>query len=110
VMLSANYLYQTGMPWGRTVLVTGGPSTPSALVRVEPIGTRYLPSLNLLDVRVEKSIRLANHQNLLLRGNIYNAINSNIVTNATMQSGAKFLLPSAILSPRILELTASYAF
>jgi hypothetical protein len=61
-------------------------------------------------VRVEKSFRLASHQNLSLRGNIYNAANSNIVTAETMQSGPKFLLPSAILQPRILELTASYSF
>jgi hypothetical protein len=110
VMLSMNYLYQTGMPWGRTVLVTGGPSTPSAIVRVEPIGTRYLPSLNLLDIRIEKSIRVANGKNLSVRGNIFNATNSNIVTGATMQSGPKFLLPSSILQPRILELSASFNF
>jgi hypothetical protein len=110
VMLSTNFLHQTGMPWGRTVLVTGGPSTPTLVVRVEPIGTRKLPDLNLLDLRVEKSIRFPNRQNLSLRANIYNATNSNIVTGLTMQSGAKFSLPSAILQPRIVELTASYTF
>jgi hypothetical protein len=55
--LSAVYRYNSGYAWGRTIRVfdlTQG----FEFVRVEPRGTRRLPAVNVLDLRVEKTFGL----------------------------------------------------
>ena len=45
-----------------------------------------------------------------LRADIYNALNKGTVTVVTLQSGANYLRPSAILFPRILQIGATFTF
>ncbi len=44
------------------------------------------------------------------RFEVYNALNNGTVTNMTLQSGASYLRPSAILFPRILQVGATFTF
>jgi hypothetical protein len=83
---------------------------PSITVRVDPIGTYRTPSVNLTDLRIEKSIALGQTRRLALRVNIYNLVNGNTVTSLTQLSGPNFLLPSAILPARLLEFGVAYRF
>lgn len=109
VTLSANFESRSGQPLARTVLFTGGVLS-SLTVRVEPIGSRRLPVTNTLDLRAEKAFVLPGGHRLQARVNLYNALNVNTVTGMTVQSGPNFLRPSAIMSPRIAEFSASYSF
>jgi hypothetical protein len=45
-----------------------------------------------------------------VRANVFNVLNANAVTSMTVLSGANYLRPTAILSPRIVEFSASYTF
>jgi hypothetical protein len=110
VQLSANFEHRSGEPFARTVSVAGGSQIRSLTVRVEPIGSRRRPNINLLDVRAERDFRLAAGQQLVARVNVFNALNGSTVTNFTTLSGPNFLRPTAILNPRIVELSASYRF
>jgi hypothetical protein len=110
VQISANFEHRSGTPWARTVSVRGGQQIPSLTVRVEPIGTRRLPNLNLLNMRAEKSFRLPSGQRLALRLNLYNALNVNTVLTVNALSGAAFGRPTSIAPPRVAEVGVSYTF
>lgn len=110
VQLSANFEHRSGEPWGRSVSVAGGRTIPSLTVRVEPIGTRRLPNLNLLHLRAEKAFRLRPGHRMALRMNLFNALNVNTVLTVTQLSGRNFLRPRTIVPPRIAEFGVSYSF
>jgi hypothetical protein len=109
VMVSANFEHRKGDPWSREVTFTGG-TLGSITLNAEPLGTRYMPSTNLLDIRVEKTFALPHGQKAIIRTNIFNALNINTVTSLVMLSGPNFLRPTAIVPPRIFEISASYSF
>jgi hypothetical protein len=110
VTLSVNYNNLSGTPQARQVLLRGGKQVPSLMVNAEPVGSIRLPSTNLLDVRAEKSFRLTSTRRVLARVNVYNALNTSTVTARSVLAGAKYLLPTAIIPPRILEFSGSYSF
>ena len=107
---SANFEHRSGTPWARTALFRGGATIPSITLNVEPIGTRRLPNINLLDFRLEKRLNLTPKQRLLLQMNIFNSLNINAVTAVTQQSGPSFGLATAIMLPRIVAFSAHYVF
>jgi carboxypeptidase family protein/TonB-dependent receptor-like protein len=110
VLVSANFEHRSGAPYARTVSFTGGQQIPSLVARVEPIGTRRLPNINLLHMRVEKSLRLTRGQKVALRLNVYNMTNINTEQSITQLSGANFGRPAGVIPPRILELGVNYTF
>jgi hypothetical protein len=55
--LSAVYRYNSGYAWGRTIRVFDL-AQGLEFARVEPRGTRRLPAVNVLDLRVEKPFGL----------------------------------------------------
>lgn len=79
-------------------------------MNVEPIGTRRLDNLNLLDLRVEKRFSLENSRQVALRLNLYNAVNKPTVLSVQQLSGPAFNTVTSIVPPRILEWSASYTF
>jgi len=120
IQVSANFLSQSGEPWARTVSFAGGQQITSITLRVEPIGTRRLPTLNLLTLRAEKGFRLKAGHRLALRAQAFNVLNTNVIapgaTGSTLgltlnqQSGASFMRPTAIAPARIGEIALTYSF
>jgi hypothetical protein len=117
ISASTSFEHRSGTPWARTVLLTGGVTIPSITIRVEPLGARRLPNVNIMNVRVEKKLNIpGTSHNLRVHVNIYNFLNANTVLNVQMRSGRTFLQPAiagtgeAILPPRIFELSATYSF
>ena len=99
---SANFEHRSGTPWARTALFRGGATIPSITLNVEPIGSRRLSNINLMDIRVEKRLNLMRGHQLQLQVNVFNATNINDVTSITQQSGPSFGLATAIVLPRIV--------
>ena len=85
------------------VVLEPGSRVGNQTLRVEPIGARRLPNINLLDLRVEKRFVLKASHSVALRMNIFNALNINSVVSLTQQSGPNFGKAVTIVSPRILE-------
>ena len=108
--LSANFHHYSGDAFARTAVFEGGLTIPQIELNVEPIGTRRLPNINNLTMRVEKSFRLAAAHRLAVRLNVYNALNANPATRVRSQSGSRFLRPRDIMPPRLAEVSASYSF
>ena len=109
IRFGANYQIRSGRPFARTHLFTGGQTIPSIVLNVEPFGTRQLPNIHLVDLRAEKTFNLGAGQRLVARANLFNALNASTVTILNTRSGVDFLRPSAIIRPRMRELSASSA-
>ena len=62
VLVSANFEHRSGDPWARQVSVTGGKTITVNRQRVEDIGARRLPNLNVLSLRLEKSFASRRHR------------------------------------------------
>lgn len=110
ILGSANFSHESGVPWARRVELSGGRQIPTLVVNVEPIGTRRLDNLNLLDVRAEKRFDVGSGQQLVVRLNMYNVLNNPTVLGVQMQSGPRFNQVTAIVPPRIVEWGLSYTF
>jgi hypothetical protein len=112
VQVSANFEHRSGQPWARTVnfAAPAGQPIPTIVLRTEPIGARRLPDINLLHMRIEKSLHLSQGRKLALRLNIFNVTNINTEQSITQLSGVNFGRPGGVLPPRIAELGAEYSF
>jgi hypothetical protein len=77
---------------------------------VEPVGTRRLPDTDQLDVRFEKTVSVVGSQKVALQVNAFNVLNTNTVIDVVRQSGPRFLRPTEIMLPRILEFGLRYSF
>src|SRR5207249_4695037 len=81
---SINFDHRSGLARARQVLFTrAGAQIPSIVVNVEPIGSRYDPDTNILDVRLDKRWRLSSSQTVEGQVNLYNSLNVNTPTGVT---------------------------
>jgi hypothetical protein len=65
--------------------------------------------VTLLDLRVEKALQIGAHK-VWVRADLYNALNTNVVTSLTTQSGPNVERPLAIMPTRIAVFGMTYAF
>lgn len=98
--------HQSGQPYGRIVVAAMNYGTQQFLA--EPIDTRRQDHINVLDVRVERVIRLRRSQRLSPFFDVYNLSNSDAASNINWNSGATFELPSTIIGPRIMRFGVKY--
>jgi hypothetical protein len=114
VMTSGVYRYMTGQAWGRAAFVTGFPQGQQR-IRIEPQGTRRAPAINRLDLRVEKTGRIARIGTTLgLFFDVFNVWNQGVpnsdATAINENSGARFGEPVSWVDPRMLRVGIRASF
>ena len=72
-------------------------------ILAEPIGTRRMDNVTLLDIRAEKGFRLAHGRRIAGFIDVFNLLNANPEQNASWSSGS-FLRPLTIVPPRIARI------
>lgn len=97
--------HQSGQPFGRTFSTT---LNYAANVRIlaEPIGTRRMDNITILDVRVEKEFRVAEKRRVAGFVDVFNLLNANPEESTSWSSGTSFLRPLSIVPPRIARIGA----
>ena len=95
---------QAGQPYGRTIQVTMNYGAQRILT--EPISSRRQDNIILLDTRVEKVIRVGGGRSVSVFADGFNLTNANPASNINWGSGATFLLPVTIVSPRLARIGA----
>ncbi len=111
ILVSGNFEHRSGNPYARTASFrNAGTRVGSLTLRVEPIGSQRLPNINMLHVRAEKQIALPNGQRVALGVNIFNALNTQVATAVTAQSGSSYGVVTGRIFPRNLEFQAQYRF
>ena len=110
IVASANYERRLGAPQSRQVQYTGGQTIRSIVLNTDPLGTIRLPSTNLVDFRFAKRIRIHGSGTLEGRFDFFNVFNANFVTGRNLRAGSTYLVPNAIILPRILQMGVTYNF
>jgi hypothetical protein len=95
---------QAGQPFGRTIQVTMNYGAQRILT--EPLNSRRQDNIILLDARVEKVIRVGGGRSVSVFADGFNLTNANPASNINWGSGATFLLPVTIVSPRLARIGA----
>jgi hypothetical protein len=91
---------QSGPPWRRTAFFSdlGKPET----VIVEPTVTHYLPAQQVLDLRLEKTVRVVTRI-LGVYVDVFNATNQGVPTGINVASGPSFGNPFGWSAPRTVR-------
>jgi hypothetical protein len=131
VRLSGTYLAQKGEAYGRTLtilpanLLAADTSRSLPLgqgnqtILSQPTGAYYLPTVNLMNFRIQKEFKLHDHGKLQGILDIFNVTNGSTTTSVytttarsstAANSYALFGTPTAMLSPRAVSLGIRYAF
>lgn len=110
ILASARFEHRSGNPWARTALLRGGEQVPDIEVRVEPIGARRMPNINLLNLRGEKQFRLASGQQLHLRSSLANILNTSVATDVSTLSGPTFGTLTGRVLPRVISFEVEFRF
>lgn len=113
--VSAVQRYRTGLAWGRVATFRGLRQNLET-IRVEPRGTRRLPSLNSVDLRVEKTFQvLSPSRSLGVFVDAFNVTNQQIPNSdnrfaVTEASGSRFGAPGPLIDPRTLRIGLRFTF
>ncbi len=109
IRLSPVLRHQSGHPYGRTVTVI----TPAGLtysspngrtdILVEPLDSRRMDNINILDFRAEKVFEIAGTR---LRGfaDFFNITNSHASEIISFRTGTQFERPTQIVAPRTMRI------
>jgi hypothetical protein len=108
VLITPSVRHQSGQPFGRTF--TAEMEFDHIRILAEPIGTRRMDNVTLLDVRVEKGVRLPGDRRAAMFVDVYNLLNANPEQNSIWSSGPAFLRPLNIVAPRIARLGVKLAW
>ena len=113
LQVSTNIQHQTGRVWARNIRVNGlgFPSAPTILMDALD-GSKRLPDTNLIDVRVQKSIRLTGEMRADLFVDLLNATNSDLYESLVSRLGtnAQYGAPTSFTFPRRAQLGAKIRF
>ena len=94
--------HQSGQPFGRT-FSTALNYGNNVRILAEPIGTRRMDHVTMLDLRVEKGVPLGRHRRLAGFVDVFNLLNANAEQNTSWSSGSSFLRPLSIVPPRLVR-------
>ena len=79
-------------------------------IMAEKVGTYYLPSINLINLRAQKEFVIRNTQRLHLMLNIFNLTGAETVTDVVETTGRLFRQPSTNISGTVVRFGARYTF
>jgi len=111
-LLGANFVHQTGRPWGRQVRVGDVVGIPTTIYAESIDGSRRVPDWNILDVNLQKEFGLGGGAKLDLFAYILNLTNSDINEDVQTRVGTAdaFGKPAFIYYPRRAMLGARIKF
>ncbi|MGD9905041.1 MAG: TonB-dependent receptor [Vicinamibacterales bacterium] len=104
--------FQQGQPYGRTFLAgaASGINYGTQRILTEPLGTRRMDNITLLDVRLEKFINFQSSRRIGLFVDAYNLTNTDAAQNITWNSGSAFERPISIVGPSIMRFGVKFDF
>ncbi|MEQ1907355.1 MAG: TonB-dependent receptor [Vicinamibacterales bacterium] len=113
LQVSTNINHQTGREWARTIRVSGlgFPAAPTILM--DPLdGNKRLPDTNLVDVRVQKSIKFTPTVRADLFMDLLNATNQGLYESLVSRLGTStaYGAPTAFTFPRRAQLGVKIRF
>ncbi|MEZ5290891.1 MAG: TonB-dependent receptor [Vicinamibacterales bacterium] len=109
VGFATNVRLQSGWPYARRVAYAL-PNAGTATVFLENIDNNYSDTVGIVDLRLDKTFVVADRFNLSVLADLFNALNSNAVTNFNLSNGSQFNRIIATLDPRTFQLAFRFSF
>ncbi|MGD9902738.1 MAG: carboxypeptidase regulatory-like domain-containing protein [Vicinamibacterales bacterium] len=109
VGLAANFRAQSGWQYARLLRVAL-PNAGTQTFFAEDIDNNRSDTIALVDLRVDKRIRFGGRYSVSLMADLFNALNSNAVSNFNLLNGTQFNRIIASIDPRTLMLGARFEF
>jgi hypothetical protein len=107
--MSGSWKVQSGGNWGRSLSVAF-PGDGTRTVRVEPVTANRGETVQILDLRFDKSFRLGGSTRLTAMVDTFNLTNAGTVTTFRNATGATFKEVTALLDPRIVRFGLRFDF
>ena len=79
-------------------------------MRMEPFGAERGPTISIANLKVAKNIKLWERLKLQLNGQVFNLFNSSSITSTSYLTGATYLHPTGIVSPRVARIGMQISF
>jgi len=105
IRLSPVYRFQAGTNFARTFVATLNYANPT--LNAEPMNANRTAHVNLIDFRIDRAITIRGNR-LVPFFDLYNATNSNAEQNISVSSGASWLRPITIISPRLMRVGVKF--
>jgi hypothetical protein len=100
--MSGSWKVQSGGNWGRSLSVAF-PGDGTRTVRVEPVTANRAETVQILDVRFDKSMRIRGSARVTAMIDAFNLTNAGTVTTFRNATGATYKEVTALLDPRIVR-------
>jgi hypothetical protein len=100
--------HQSGQPFGRTFVASLNYGTVRVLA--EPVGTRRMDHITILDLHIEKVFRVPKAGRVSAFVDLFNVLNANPEEGLSWSSGTSFLRPLSIVAPRVARVGAKLAW
>jgi hypothetical protein len=107
--LSGSWKVQSGGNWGRSLSVAF-PGDGTRTVRVEPVTANRGETVQILDLRFDKSFRMGGSTRLTAMVDTFNLTNAGTVTTFRNATGATYKEVTALLDPRIVRFGLRFDF
>jgi len=107
--VSGSWKVQSGYEWGRTTSVSF-PGDGAQNVRVEPVSANRAPNVAILDFRFDRAIRFGKYGKFTPQVDVFNLLNSGVVTNFRTTTGTTFKQVIGLLDPRIVRFGVRFDF
>lgn len=107
--VGVNYRIQSGWPYARRIQ-TSLPNAGTVFFFDEPIANNRSETAAILDFRVDKAVRFGGRYRVTVMADLYNALNSNAVTNFLLVNGANYNRIVATLDPRTAMIGVRFDF
>ncbi len=104
-----NLRSQSGWAYSRLLSVTL-PNAGTQRFFAEPIKNNRSDAVSILDLRVDKSLTFGGKYKLTLMADLFNAMNSNAVSNFNLLNGSQYNRIIATLDPRTFQLGFRFDF
>ena len=108
--VSGDMEHRSGTPTAPQFQFAGGTTIKTLVANTAPVGTIALPNTNLANIRFTREFSMGRGRNLQVRFDFFNVMNANFATGLNVREGSTYLVPSAIINPRILQIGASFRF
>jgi hypothetical protein len=111
VEVSGFYRAQSGLPGQRTESFSSPLLLQGAVtLRMEPFGTERGPMISLTNVKVAKNVKLGERLRYQINFQVFNIFNTSGATSTSYLTGATFLHPTGIVSPRVARIGMQFSF
>ena len=105
-----DYLHHLLMVYAVYIFGTASPGPSNMTIMAEKVGTYYLPSIHVMNLRAQKEFAIKDTQRLHLMLNFFNLTGAETVTDVVETTNRAFRQPSTNIIGTVVRFSTRYTF